>query len=271
MLNRLKVRSQLFEMPEEDVKKLFDELGGVAVIGKSRVSDRPLLLLQRYDEVHFKNTLYPLKQMLQREFNSVRVSWVPLWAPVDINRYPYGTVLARQADMANYPQVGAQEWFMTSRGVLQVNIGDLYRLYPNMTGDALLERFTAETDQIIRPLLPVRIVYDGQVLVLAVRVQDNAIDTISGIHRHVDITRSSLVPELSYRIGIHRIGSVRVGAPYEYQEPFFHHSTHVTAAYAHLYDTVPTRHGIDEIGEKRVGENKLPVDTRFKSITRTAN
>ena len=87
-LDRLKSRTRLFDMHPEDIKVLFDELGAIARIGRTEEIDRPLLLQQRIDEVHQKNYLYPLKKTLQREFSNVRVSWQPLYAPVDLNARP---------------------------------------------------------------------------------------------------------------------------------------------------------------------------------------
>lgn len=269
-LIRLKARPRLFDMHPDDVKVLFDELGTNATIGRSEVQDRPLLLLQRLDEVHQKNYLYPLKKTLQREFNNVRVAWKPLFAPTDLQLKPYGTVLAREADKGLYQDVPADGWFKTSRGALQINLSDLYALYPGLLAEDVMERFVAEVDVIIRPLLPTRIVYDGQLFVLQVETQD-VIDTFEFVGSMLDITLMSAVSQPVYRIGKQRIGSVRIGDDYDHAERRFSASHMITYDFGSLYPRKPTRLGFDRIGDTRLGINQLPPDVRFKSFTRSTN
>lgn len=269
-LMRLKARPRLFDMHPDDVKVLFDELGANATIGRSEVPDRPLLLLQRLDEVHQKNYLYPLKKTLQREFNNVRVAWKPLFAPKDLQLKPYGTVLAREADKGLYLDVPEDGWFKTSRGVLQINLSDIYALYPGLFASDVMERFVAEVDLIIRPLLPTRIVYDGQLFVLQVETQD-VIDTLKYVGSDLDITLMSAVTQPMYRIGKERLGTVRIGDDYDHTERRYSASSMLNFDFGSLYPRKPIRLGLDRIGAKRLGVNQLPPDVRFKSFTRTTN
>lgn len=267
-LDRLKSRTRLFDMHPDDIKVLFDELGTIARIGRTEEIDRPLLLQQRIDEVHQKNYLYPLKKTLQREFSNVRVSWQPLYAPVDLDARPYGTVLARSVDKAAYPDVPDDGWFKTSRGLLQINLEDLYRLYPVLSGADLMDRFVADVDQVLRPLLPTRIVYDGQIFVLQVYLSD-VLDSLSLKSIQIDVTMPTCFVLAAHRFGVTPIGSVSLGGPYDHKERKFQSSVQLSYNFGSLILSKPIRHGVDRIGAERLGTNLAPPDTRITSISRT--
>lgn len=74
-----------------------------------------MLLAQRLDEVHFKGTILPIEQTFWREFGCIPVSWEPLYAPVNIEKHPYGSYFATEIEI---PTAQAQfgEFFLTSRG-----------------------------------------------------------------------------------------------------------------------------------------------------------
>lgn len=264
-LTRLKARPRLFDMHPDDVKVLFDELGANATIGRTEVQDRPLLLLQRLDEVHQKNYLYPLKKTLQREFSNVRVSWVPLFAPTDLATYPYGSVLAREVDKGLYQNVPADGWFKTSRGLLQINLEDLYRLYPNLSGADLMDRFVADVDQVLMPLLPTRIVYDGQLFVLQVYLSD-VLESLALKSIQLDVTMAPCVVPAINRLGASRIGSVRIGGAYDFQERNIGVSTHFQHDFGDLALRKPVRFGETRIGDERIGVNLMPPDVKLNSL-----
>jgi hypothetical protein len=264
-LTRLKARPRLFDMHPDDVKVLFDELGANATIGRSDVQDRPLLLLQRLDEVHQKNYLYPLKKTLQREFSNVRVSWVPLFAPTNVETYPYGSVLAREVDKGLYQDVPADGWFKTSRGLLQINLEDLYRLYPNLAGADLMDRFVLDVDQVLMPLLPTRIVYDGQLFVLQVYLSD-VLESLALKSIQLDVTMAPCVLPATNRLGVCRIGSVRIGDEYDFQERSLTASTQFDHDFGDLTVRRPLRLGDARIGEMRIGVNLMPADAKLQSL-----
>lgn len=264
-LERLKARPRLFDMHPDDVKTLLDELGSVVSIGKVSVTDRPLLLQQRLDEVHQKNTLYPLKKTLQREFSNIRVAWKPLYAPINVASKPYGALFARDVDRPLYPDVPLDGWFKTSRGVLQVNITDLYLAYGGQLQLGSIEQFLADVDQVMRPLLPTRIVYDGQLFLLEVSVRD-AGDSIKKFGSDLDVTLMPAVRDPVYRLGRDQIGSVRVGSDLHARLRTFSATTELSYDFGKMYQRAPTRLGADRLGASRLGINRQPPDVRFKSF-----
>jgi hypothetical protein len=145
---------------------------------------------------------------------------------------------------------------------------DLYRLYPALSGADLMDKFVADVDQVLRPLLPTRIVYDGQMFVLQVYVSD-VLDTLALKSVQLDITMAPCFVRAINRLGLTPIGSVRIGGPYDYKERRISASAQLDYNFGSLVLRKPIRHGADRIGEKRLGTNLAPPDTRITSISRT--
>ncbi|UTM60489.1 hypothetical protein L4174_023780 (plasmid) [Photobacterium sp. CCB-ST2H9] len=175
ILDRLKRRVSLFEMAKEDMDVLLNELGDFFALGQVDDEDIPLVLMQRQDEIHQKRTVYPLTGTLRREFGGLSVAWQPFFAPIDQDVFPYGTrfVIESELDMEQIP---ADEWFMTSRGVLRVPLNEVREVYGNTEED--MRRFEEELRRIVYPLIPLRIVCEGQQYKLDFVLYEN-IETIS--------------------------------------------------------------------------------------------
>lgn len=82
-----------------------------------------MLLQQRFDEIHFKGTERPINQTIYREFNGISVLWDPIYAPVDFERHPYGTVLIPESTLETTGGTFG-EMFLTSRGMISIPIND---------------------------------------------------------------------------------------------------------------------------------------------------
>lgn len=100
-----------------------NELGQFFTIRTSNSSSVPMLLQQRLDEIHFKGTERPINQTIYREFNGISVLWDPIYAPVDLERHPYGTVLIPESTLETTGGTFG-EMFLTSRGMISIPIND---------------------------------------------------------------------------------------------------------------------------------------------------
>ncbi|GHM10457.1 hypothetical protein ECZU41_51250 [Escherichia coli] len=98
-LERITNRKSIFSMSKEDLETRTNELGQFFTIRTSNSSSVPMLLQQRFDEIHFKGTERPINQTIYREFNGISVLWDPIYAPVDFERHPYGTVLIPESTL----------------------------------------------------------------------------------------------------------------------------------------------------------------------------
>ncbi|WP_139216960.1 hypothetical protein [Xenorhabdus mauleonii] len=147
-------------MHPEDLDKRVAELGKFFIIRTENEKSKPVLLSQRLDEIHFKGTERPISSTFWREFNNLPAKWEPLWAPVDQMHFPYGTVFLPK-NLADAAQSKYGEFFLTSRGVIQLSLNTLYEQYGYKEQAKLFSRLTRQFDQIIAPLIPLEIVFNG--------------------------------------------------------------------------------------------------------------
>ncbi|MEW9209554.1 phage tail protein [Citrobacter werkmanii] len=172
-LQRITNRKSIFSMGEEDLAIRTNELGQFFTIRTENSSSIPMLLQQRFDEIHFKGTDRPINQTIYREFDGLHVAWEPLYAPVDIEKYPYGTVLITQSTLESTGGIYG-EMFLTSRGMISVSINELTENMGAGTGSEradqseITEAVLTKFNQFVRPLLPLHIVFDGLSLFISV-------------------------------------------------------------------------------------------------------
>ncbi|RAU45272.1 phage tail protein [Pseudocitrobacter sp. RIT415] len=175
ILSRISARKSFFTMADEDLDTRIAEMGKFFTIRVSDASSKPMLLQQRLDEIHFKGTSQPITQTFYREFNGIPITWQPLYAPVDLEKYPYCTQLIAEN---NLESIGAAfgELFLTSRGVISVSIIDLQKLIliygEAKTTEELTEIALAKFKQVVQPLLPLHIVFDDMQLMLKLQVDE---------------------------------------------------------------------------------------------------
>ncbi|MDC9615439.1 hypothetical protein PSI19_16500 [Xenorhabdus khoisanae] len=160
LLERLSNRKSIFTMHPEDLDKRVAELGKFFIIRTENEKSKPILLSQRLDEIHFKGTERPISSTFWREFNNLPAKWAPLWAPLDQEHFPYGTVFLPQ-ELVETAKSRYGEFFLTSRGVIQLSLNTLYEQYGYKEQAKLFRRLTEQFDQVIAPLIPLEIVYNG--------------------------------------------------------------------------------------------------------------
>ncbi len=163
-LDRLKSRNSLYDMEKQDLLLDSVELRKVFPIEDVTDEDLPHVLMQRRDEIHFKKTVYPLVATLAREFEfqGMKVTWQPLYAPKDQDAYPYGTLFATEQEIHEFAALSPDDFFLTSRGTIRVPINEIEGGYAGVD-EAALQDFERKVRRVIYPLLPLKIVCDGQV------------------------------------------------------------------------------------------------------------
>ncbi|WP_432773860.1 hypothetical protein [Vibrio parahaemolyticus] len=152
-LERIKTRNSLFDMQPQDLQVEIRELGDFFAFGDVAETDLPMTVMQRQDQIHLKKTVYPLEATLRREFAGMEVTWQPLYAPTDLVKYPYGTVLVTADDLDMQEN---KDWFMTSRGVIQVPLNEV-----RVNDEESLREFEEKLRRVVYPLVPLRIVMQG--------------------------------------------------------------------------------------------------------------
>lgn len=161
-LDRAKRRVSLFDADKQDLEVMLRELGDFFALGDVSDENLPLVIMQRQDQIHSKKTIYPLVNTLIREFRGVTVTWEPLFAPVDQETWPYGARLLIEREIGD-TEIPVNDWFMTSRGVIRVPLNQVRRSYGNGEGSQeAIDEFESIIKRVIYPLVPLRIVCDGQ-------------------------------------------------------------------------------------------------------------
>ena len=165
----------VFTMASGDLDTKIAELGEFFTIRASDASSKPILLQQRLDEIHYKGTERPITQTFYREFGGVPITWQPLYAPIDTETYPYGTRLI-SADILDSVGDAYGELFLTSRGMVSIPLNDLAGLVTRNGGYASPAEITAQAlvkfNQVVKPLLPLHIVFDGMQVYTQITVKD---------------------------------------------------------------------------------------------------
>lgn len=171
ILIRISNRKSFFTMDSEDMNTRISEYGRFFIIEESDKSRRPMLLTQRLDEVHFKGTYRPIEQTFWREFGEMPISWEPLYAPVNLDSYPYGTVLLTSEQLDGVSSEYG-EFFLTSRGRVVLNMNQLEENNSSVT-DVVINTMQERFLNIAAPLLPLHIVFDGLTLQLIIKLLDS--------------------------------------------------------------------------------------------------
>ncbi|PLR29321.1 phage tail protein, partial [Chimaeribacter californicus] len=169
-LTRITERKSFFSMSDADLDTRIEEMGQFFTIRASDASSKPMLLQQRLDEIHFKGTERPITQTFYREFHGIPITWQPLYAPIDTTTYPYGQNLVAENNLASTGGVYG-DMFLTSRGVISIPYQELTDLIvsgenPDITTvSQVTEAALTKFKQVVVPLLPLHIVFDGLQLV----------------------------------------------------------------------------------------------------------
>lgn len=170
-LERIKQRRSYFTMQSQDLETRMSELGRFFRIISRSEAAKPMILQQRLDEIHYKGTQQPLVATIRRELNNLPATWAPLYAPVDQTAHPYGSYFTDASTLA-VDTATYGDFFMTSRGKIKIPLNDLYLRYSGADQAALVQRLTEEFDDVIKPLIPLHIVFDGFLFYLEFIVEE---------------------------------------------------------------------------------------------------
>ncbi|HHF2910613.1 TPA: hypothetical protein ACPJ0C_003729 [Vibrio alginolyticus] len=169
-IEKLKARSSLYEMDKESLLEDIKELRKIFPLGEVADEDLPHVVMQRKDEIHFKKTIYPLISTLAREFKGLRVKWERIYAPVDQERFPYGTFSVPESELELQNGLNPSDFFLTSRGAIRIPLNDIAG-EDGITEEAI-RAFEAKIRRVVHPLIPLRIVLDGQLYSIEFEVMD---------------------------------------------------------------------------------------------------
>lgn len=162
-VTRLKQKISLFDADKRDLNTMLEELGSFFQLGNVEEENLPIIIMQRQDQIHQKKTIYPLVNTLNREFNGIQVTWEALYAPKDQEKYPYGTRFVIERELKD-EEIPIDDWFLTSRGVIRVPMIEVNRAFGGQSNgtDEAISEFEKLLKAVIYPLIPLRIVCDGQ-------------------------------------------------------------------------------------------------------------
>ncbi|CAM3956815.1 phage tail protein [Serratia silvae] len=181
LIERTANRKSLYSMGKDDLRKKMMELGKFFYIDNKNIDSLPVLLSQRLDEIHFKGTTRPIEATLWREFKNLTAKWEPLYAPIDQVKYPYGSFFITEQYLELYKE-SYGEFFLTSRGRINIVLNDLYAPYLDAEPSKVLEEFMRQFKMVIKPLIPLHIVFDGVGYHLNVELEErNIIITLFGV------------------------------------------------------------------------------------------
>ncbi|HBM2815725.1 TPA: hypothetical protein LU109_003637 [Enterobacter hormaechei subsp. xiangfangensis] len=159
ILERISSRRSFFTMTPQDLETRMAELGRFFRILYRSNSSRPIILQQRLDEIHFKGTTQPIISTIRRELNGLPATWAPLYASTDQAAHPYGSKFSDESTLkVDYPN---GDYFLTSRGMLKVPLNIIYQIYSGPDQAALIQKLQDDFNDVIRPLIPLDIVFDG--------------------------------------------------------------------------------------------------------------
>lgn len=198
-LTRITNRKSYFTMDKDDLTLRMSEYGRFFVVAETTDTSRPVLLAQRLDEVHFKGTDKPITSTFWREFDNLPVTWQPLYAPIDQEKAPYGSFFTTK-DGVEVAKENYGEFFLTSRAQISVSLNELYERYGYIEQTEAVNGLLSKFDQIIQPLLPLHIVFDGVSLFISFDLTADAdrIQLVSmGIEYNAKMTYSDLQSEIN--------------------------------------------------------------------------
>lgn len=168
LVTRLASLNSYFAMDQDDLNTRISELGKFFYFTNNvNDEDLPLAVMQKMDEIHFKRTDLPIKNTISREFNGLSVEWAACYAPKiitppdskDYTKKLYNGSLVN-ALRTEYEIVAGGEdinnYFMTSRGVIQISITGLAK------SGISQEELSNLIARLIKPIIPLEIVFDGE-------------------------------------------------------------------------------------------------------------
>jgi hypothetical protein len=174
VLKRISDRRSFFTMQPQDLETRMAELGRFFRIMTRSQASKPIILQQRLDEIHYKGTAQPIISTIRRELNNLPAEWAAMYAPVDQTLHPYGKYFATTDTLA-VDKITYGDFFLTSRGKIKIPLNILYERYNGSDQADLTRRLTEDFDDVIRPLIPLHIVFDGFLFYLQFDIQEREV------------------------------------------------------------------------------------------------
>ncbi|HAT3959726.1 TPA: phage tail protein [Citrobacter freundii] len=172
-LQRIQERRSFFTMQPQDLQIRMSELGRFFRIISRSENAKPMILQQRLDEIHYKGTQQPIIATIRRELNDLPATWAALYAPIDQTAHPYGSYFTDSSTLG-VDEATYGKFFLTSRGKIKIPLNALYEKYSGADQAELVQRLTEEFDDVIKPLIPLHIVFDGFLFYLEFNVVELA-------------------------------------------------------------------------------------------------
>ena len=159
-LQELENSRNLFTASSEQLDRIISEHGDFFDV-ELPIDDsgKRLGIAWRREEIHKKNTDFPITSVLNRNFNGLRATWQHVYAPVTgeydrLHLYTEHELKLLERNLDDY-------WF-TSRGRLLVDLSDVRKA--GMTKDEFLLVAHREIERV----RPTHIVYDGEYFILSI-------------------------------------------------------------------------------------------------------
>lgn len=264
-LLRIQQRRSFFTMQPEDLAVRMSELGRFFRIISRSESAKPMILQQRLDEIHYKGTQQPLMATIRRELNNLPATWAPLYAPIDQTKYPYGKYFTEAStlpvDVKTYG-----DFFMTSRGKIKIPLNDLYLRYASSNAangadmQEMVRKLTEDFDDVIRPLIPLHIVFDGFLFYLefTVGARDEKLIEVS--------SNASVRIDDAFKARAETITDYQVNNVFPGQR--LHQQTRDLNTNIHRFDGMPLdAWALDMSEPPAILPNSLVPDTRYREST----
>lgn len=150
-LAKLEALRSVYEMSADDLQRRLREFGDYFAVDMPRFEDRKIGVSWRRLELEYKDLELILTSVFRRHYSDLVVNWVPLYAPKSV---PYGFHFLA-GDSISRDFLPESDYYMTSRGLLETDLGHLYSL--GLTKASFLETAIP----LVRRVKPLHIVFDG--------------------------------------------------------------------------------------------------------------
>lgn len=149
--SKLESLRSVYTADSADLNRKVRELGDYFAADMPRLEDRPVAVAWRKRELEFKDAEEIIISVFRRHYSALSVSWVPLFAPQD-KEYGQGFVDAGTIKASGLKE---DDYFLTSRGMLFTDLGDLHNLGIDP------QDFEVDANDILKRTKPLHIVFAG--------------------------------------------------------------------------------------------------------------
>lgn len=204
-VQRIENLRSVFSMHPDDLAQKLADLGSwFDVTMPVAQESKPLAVLWRKEELLLKNTLVPLRLMLRRNFDGLDSRWTPLYCRKTDDYKKENLKFAHEIETLKHSM---DDYFLTSRGYLTVDVGHLHKL--GYTRQNFLQIVEREAER----LVPLRVVYEGERFLLIVEI-DVPLNSMTDAYKpHIglaDVDHKTSVEALK-SVGVSQVVEVSAG------------------------------------------------------------